>query len=164
MIEKSHAVFFENSAVICGIIRQLHDFLPTLDRRHKEHQREDTDDKPRGNRHLNDHAAADGTQQITRGHDQHIHQHHVLEPERVRRVERRVEHGHPPQMRMQPKSASQRKDQRDQSRPPSQRNRQVAGGNRPMALLGMQAVVLAVEDVVEQIDAAAQQDEAESRA
>ena len=39
----------------------------------------------------------------------------------------------------------------------------MTGGNRPVALLGMPAVLLAVEDVVKKIDAAAQQDEAEGR-
>ena len=77
--------------MIRGIIRQLHDLLPALDRSHEEHQREDTDDKPRGNRYLDDHATANGAQQVTRSHDQYIHQYHVFEPERVRHVERRVE-------------------------------------------------------------------------
>ena len=154
LIEQARAVLGQDRPVARRARLQREHLVPALAEGQEQRQQDGADQKPPGDRHVDDQRAGHRAQHEAAGHHQDVHDDHVLEPRRVRHQQHHVGDRGGREARREPHA--ERELHHDQHGGHGHRHArgEAAGGDGAVALLGMQAILVAVGHVVEQVDGA----------
>ena len=150
-VEKIQRIRFEHSA--CAPFADCQQFTAAFAQRQIEGQREHSEIEPVGNDDLREDRAVDNAQHKSCRQDRNVDDRHILEPKAVGQIEQEIRRQQRSRRRMKHRRIGDRcDDQKHHSQHPCALHRHRPGSDRPLAFCRMQAVLVAVADVVDDVD------------
>ena len=143
-----------------GVAGQQHELVTPLREGEKERQKNRAQHDPGGDLDVDRRAAGQHPQHESEADHHDVEDDHLLEAEGVEEVEDQIGGEDAEKLASEETRPQPARDQQRQQRNRRGTHAQGAGGQRPVALQGMAAILLAVADVVEQVHCARRQAEA----
>ena len=134
-------------------------FLPPLAERQEQGDQDRADHEPAGDVDVHGLGAGDGAEHEADGHRQHVEDHDVLEPERIRHEEHAVGERDHPEPQRQAKRRAEAHEQEHDGEGRRRAARQGARGDGAVPLHGVLPVLVHVGEVVDQVDRAGERAE-----
>ena len=154
LVQERRAVVIENRPLFAGVGRKQHEFVTALGEAQKQRQEDRAEQQPGGHRDPDRGRSDHHPDDVTAREHHHVDDHDLLQPEAVEQVRQQVEADQQRGLPVERPGRDQRGGGKRRARRCGRRRAQSAGRHRPQPLPGMAAVLLAVAQVVEQVDGA----------